>query len=477
MPLTHLSLVGQPLTGEGLRHVSAASLETLVLRQCPNLADATLGPALAGLSALKSLSLPKGSGQVTGELLAQLSLAPLGELDFSGCTTLTDGQLARLKDLPLRSLKLDSEHLSDAGLVAALAPMPLENLAIGTAKGLTGAAFAVLKDKPLARLALSGCGNLTDGALAHLAAMPSLKRLQLWNCSSLTDAGLPSLAGLQLTALALTGSRLITDEGLTHLVRLPLEELDLDRSGVSCQAMALLQLQAARKRLAGLSPVAPPSPSMADPMVASQRVTGARICLDAMEPAPGDVIPAPEFEGTGRFRIPFHAGAGVEAVRAHPPDLDRQGQHGREGGHGPVGGDGEGNRVMPYLDLVGGQFPHGEPTQLRENVHVQGASVALLGAVAQHGHDLLPVPPGLLLGPVEWQGIELPELEPLFLGGAAAHAADEPPWIRPGGGDPEDQAGGLGVGVVLSLGGLSNRPCNPQPGRSRDWHSQVSTVR
>lgn len=190
----------------------------------------------------------------------------------------------------------------------------------------------------------------------------------------------------------------------------------------------------------------------------------------------------PDVPSTGRFRIPLHASAGVHSIRPHSPDFDRKGKHGREGGQGPIGCNGEGNRIVPDLDLVCGQVPDSQPAQLWEDVHVQCAPVALLSAGAQLGHDLHPVllgqagdglafhdlildllggvhpdihlaaeDPGLLLGPVERQGVIFADLEPLLLGGPATHAVDEPPGFRSGLGDPEDQAGGLGVRVVLAF--------------------------
>lgn len=125
---------------------------------------------------------------------------PLSEIDFSGCSQLTDSGLARLATLPhLTQLKVDQ---TDAGpqLLSALSQSPRLEL-----------------------LSLDGCRGVDDQALARLLARlprPTLKFLRL-SGTDVTDASLQSFERGQLPdleGLDLRGTR-VTPDGIIQLRR------------------------------------------------------------------------------------------------------------------------------------------------------------------------------------------------------------------------------------------------------------------
>eukprot|EP00808_Paulinella_micropora_P024366 g60081.t1 len=73
---------------------------------------------------------------------------------------------------------------------------------------------------------------VTDAGLAHLATLP-LQQLHLGvsslTCAQITNAGLAHLSALPLQHLSLQDCVQITDAGLAHLSGLPLQHLDLER--------------------------------------------------------------------------------------------------------------------------------------------------------------------------------------------------------------------------------------------------------
>ena len=86
-------------------------------------------------------------------------------------------------------------------------------------------------------------GDVTDAGLAHLAALPNLTALDLFECTRITNRGLTYLRGLtRLTSLDLTGTQ-ITDVGLARLTTLSnLSRLDLSRcAGITDNGLAYLR--------------------------------------------------------------------------------------------------------------------------------------------------------------------------------------------------------------------------------------------
>lgn len=83
--------------------------------------------------------------------------------------------------------------------------------------------------------------DITDDGAAHLAKLPALEKISLWN-AQVTDAGLVHLTGLtSVRELNLGGTR-ITGAGLKHLENLPrLTRLDLSNTKVTDAGMGHLE--------------------------------------------------------------------------------------------------------------------------------------------------------------------------------------------------------------------------------------------
>jgi len=168
---------GQLALGEGATVTDAhrARIEELILR---HLAEDAFLPLLARFPGLRVLEL--STPRVTDEGLARLpGLRSLRELDLTG-SGLTDASLPGLaRHRTIEVLRLGRTAVTDDGL-AALAS--LEGLAClwlgGTA--VTDAGLAHLRGLPkLRELALPS--GVTGAVAEHLAAMPSLQIVSLWD--------------------------------------------------------------------------------------------------------------------------------------------------------------------------------------------------------------------------------------------------------------------------------------------------------
>lgn len=167
--LTDLSPLGAIV---GIRHVE--------VRGARDLTDAGVA-GLAGAAGLWTAGLWESADLTDAAAVALARHHPeLREIDFDGCTRLTDAALAALGTLPhLERLYLDDcRKLTDAGL-ASLA-------------GLSN----------LQRLSLRDCPRLTDAGVARLADLPRLDDLALWGCRRVTPAAVAALreAGIGVSA-------------------------------------------------------------------------------------------------------------------------------------------------------------------------------------------------------------------------------------------------------------------------------------
>ena len=267
--LRYLKLAGTGITNTGLIEVGKiASLRSLDLRDCA-ISDAGIGH-LVGLTQLKALRLSGKSGATdVGDAamtdiagLTQLkslaldclwvsdlgiaSLAPLQNLEelYMAKTLIGDDALTVLSNFPLlRKLRVSDTQVSSAGLerlatLSALEDLDLSENSLIFDDGLPHlAAMTSLKRLNLWRVAV------TDNGIANLAGLQQLEWLNLDN-TRLTDAGLPHLAGLHHLTFLHLGSTAITDAGLTNLESLTtLRDLKVTRTAVTAAGVAQLKTQ------------------------------------------------------------------------------------------------------------------------------------------------------------------------------------------------------------------------------------------
>ncbi|HEY7311488.1 MAG TPA: hypothetical protein VH643_19150 [Gemmataceae bacterium] len=215
---------------------------------------------LTAFPRLRSLNLFRAPITDTG-LACLKGLTDLQRLKLDG-TEITDKGLVYLKGLRnLRDLSLDDTKIGDAGLAHLEHLHNLERLSIHISlseeKGnITAAGLAHLRK--LTKLRDVSVGSyLTDEGLAHLAALPHLRKLfmiyskvsddgmkhfehlteleQLWlTGTEITDAGVVHLKGLRRLRELHLGDTKITDAGLAHLKALSrLEYLELDNTAIT----------------------------------------------------------------------------------------------------------------------------------------------------------------------------------------------------------------------------------------------------
>lgn len=224
---------------------------------------------LAPLSTLRTLNL---AGTAFNDELAPLlvaSVPQLTSLDVRSCA-LSDAAMAEIaKCSSLRVLRMSGKEnrttVSDDGL-AALAPLKslkviaLDDLWIGkpglehltkletleeiylSATIVDDDAVAALSKFPRLRKLRLARTNITDAALASLSACKLLEEIDLSEISTLTDAGMPSLAALtSLKKLNLWRVQ-ISDTGALALAPLTsLQWLNLDNTKLSDAGLPLLR--------------------------------------------------------------------------------------------------------------------------------------------------------------------------------------------------------------------------------------------
>jgi hypothetical protein len=221
--LTHLTLIGSPVTDIGLAHLRGLSdLECLMLRGCTNFSDAGL-EHLEGLVRLKEL--------------------------FLDDAKITDAGLAHLRGMRrLESLGLDRANVTDAGLAHLEGMSRLQFLNLrGT--GITDAGLARLKALTGLRSLNLERSEVTDAGLAQLNDLARLKDLWLGG-PKITDAGLVQLGKMSgLTLLGLDHAS-VTDRGLVHLERLTgLQTLSLSGTQVTDKGLVCVRRLTGLRRL------------------------------------------------------------------------------------------------------------------------------------------------------------------------------------------------------------------------------------
>jgi hypothetical protein len=259
-----------PITDEGVAHLGKLpSLRWLSLEGChqvkgerlagleavPRLEHLDLtftgvrSPAverLARLPSLRELSLSFCMDFHGSALAAVAKIPGLRRLELRGCTTLSAADVMHLAKLTeLRHLDLRDCQGRYLGQRAAIAvdghepepePAPVED-----GIGVTDASIAALGRLPLETLLLGGCTSLTDAVGPTLAAMPTLRELDLSDLPKTTGALLARVPS-GLTALGLSSNRHYTDATLRSLPALPeLRELRLaNLPGVTDRGIAHL---------------------------------------------------------------------------------------------------------------------------------------------------------------------------------------------------------------------------------------------
>lgn len=265
--LRELYLARTKITDAGL-----AALGPLAELEALGLAETSISersaPRIAALTSLRTLILDGAQWSDAG-YAALGALTELERLHLER-TRLDDAGLAALANLRrLRALYLQDTDVSDAGLVIAHAFTDLEELTIGDTR-VSKIVDSLAAWPKLRLLSLYGL-PVSDGALPRLvAAHPRLQLLNL-GATELTDptalARLPELRALGLDETHV-GDRSFA--GLAAAARLA--ELSLAGCTISAAALPdLLKLPALQRLDVRGTPLAPPPPSGADPLMAFVR--------------------------------------------------------------------------------------------------------------------------------------------------------------------------------------------------------------
>jgi F-box/leucine-rich repeat protein 14 len=259
-PVTAVSLCGASLSDEVLASLTAfPHLKSLDLCRSDGLTSKRL-KVLANLKELESLNISR-CPRITGHGLYKLAaLKNLRTLDVSHCPEIDDCGLEALADYfpklqtlniagcknasanglrELRNLKhLEVLIASDCDLTD---PAVAEIAALGTLKSLNLAGnnrVTVTGFKPLAGmqnlevLDVSNMNSVTSGAMVAIRGLKNLHTLSVANCPRLANHSLKILMNLkQLRSLNLSGCQTLEDYGMEYLVRTLPELRELDLSG------------------------------------------------------------------------------------------------------------------------------------------------------------------------------------------------------------------------------------------------------
>ena len=166
------------------------------------------------------------------------------ELDF-GAVEIDENTLAKISVLTgLRSLNLIDTDLPESAF-KRLAGMKLEHLDL-SGNAITNGGLASLLALPslksLQSIRLNQRAKINDTGLKSFQQCRQLEKLTLSNCQ-LTDAGLPSLAAVpSLKYLDVGGNSGITAKGLLQLIPLKhLSDLNIQKTGVTAKDLPLIR--------------------------------------------------------------------------------------------------------------------------------------------------------------------------------------------------------------------------------------------
>jgi hypothetical protein len=247
--ITELELLGDGVSGDGLKHLSLM----------PNLSSLTINNGkmstaeLANIAHATSLrNLYLGGSKADDELLEQLAtlkqletlelwatpispmaanglskLKNLKSLDLTG-TRIDDATVAGLDSLSLRSLNLSKTNITDASISVLLNMKTLESLTVGHTD-VTGAAFKGYNKANLKYLNVSATQFGIDG-FAAIRGMKSLEELNVYNAGLVQHTKVNVFRTFPQLKMLNAGANSITDEGLKVFFKghRSLEELKLD---------------------------------------------------------------------------------------------------------------------------------------------------------------------------------------------------------------------------------------------------------
>lgn len=161
------------------------------------------------------------------DLLFVSTLAGLRTLTLCDCNSITDAGVAHLAALE----NLESLGVSQCIQITQFVRLPtsLQELAFDRATDSSLACVATLANLRVLRLPH---GKMTDAGLAHIAGLPNLWQLDLFNCAEVTDAGMVHVATLpKLRFLILSYCAKVSDSGLLLIAQMKLWGLKLDGCG------------------------------------------------------------------------------------------------------------------------------------------------------------------------------------------------------------------------------------------------------
>lgn len=207
-----------PITDAGIAKLAAspvaATLSQLVVNS-PELTDA----AFASIPKFKSLNRLQleFSLKVTGSGLIHLKGLPVQFLRL-GHATLTDAELAKLKDLPnLTTLDLTGTPITDAGLKHVGGLKQLTSLSLNNVQTVTDAGANHLEGLTELVTLHADAVPFGDAGCASLAKLPKLKSVQAAFMPNVTNAGMKALAKSPSLELAILARSPLTDTGLAAL--------------------------------------------------------------------------------------------------------------------------------------------------------------------------------------------------------------------------------------------------------------------
>jgi hypothetical protein len=247
MPDSQEELACPALTGAQVRTLLSrfTKLRTLAMVEQPGKAtpDGDTCPALAGLASLRSLTLI--GPDFDGRTVSALRPLELHGLTVHGCTSFTAVGMRELATWnALDALQLiDVPAASDPEALASLKSFrTLHKLGL-EAQALTDACIEELLTTRLQVLRLRGGAGLTGKGLARLAALPSLRHLELCGIATANDA-VPVLGQLPMLGRLFTRGAWLADTDADELGKLrQLRRLDLRNTGIGTEAGARLRTQ------------------------------------------------------------------------------------------------------------------------------------------------------------------------------------------------------------------------------------------